>query len=50
MESHRGKNLDLVYFKTRTPKGDGNVIKFPHLLSPHDNFKTRTPKGDGNYV
>ena len=38
-----------MYFRTRTPKGDGNL--FSLNIVPHPfmmNFRTRTPKGDGN--
>ena len=43
--------LDLFanHFKTRTPKGDGNINKLDKIYKRvRINFKTRTPKGDGN--
>ena len=36
-------------FRTRTPKGDGNLVGRQSLeLNKQANFRTRTPKGDGN--
>ena len=36
-------------FRTRTPKGDGNVGLLYHLYVFGQIFRTRTPKGDGNF-
>ena len=42
------KPLPDNYFKTRTPKGDGNPLPSPLPWPAALHFKTRTPKGDGN--
>ena len=38
----------MEYFRTRTPKGDGNELHFDLLGRGTHHFRTRTPKGDGN--
>ena len=43
------RSCDRNHFRTRTPKGDGNLSRLWHdtnILVSH--FRTRTPKGDGN--
>ena len=45
--------IDLIFNnkKDRTPKGDGNLIRYISIIVINIlNKKDRTPKGDGNLI
>ena len=46
--SRTWSNTRRCYFRTRTPKGDGNASRGRSYSYQSTHFRTRTPKGDGN--
>ena len=46
--TRRKRHSRHLNFRTRTPKGDGNLARYDANMRSARHFRTRTPKGDGN--